>query len=258
MITKRLACGVAALALAGCTFPDFTLGPRSPRGVDAVYVSPAEYVFIVGETVRLTAVATTKECDLEFCHESAVPASFTWSSSDPSIVTVSNGLARAVGRGTAYVRAVADSVTGKAEIHVGSGYVPLARVSLGGRCGLTDAGAVYCWGGLPIASPDTAFGLVTGGLTFQSLSPGKRSDFGNPHTCGVAADGAAWCWGSDDVGQLGTDSAPLVCYDGVVGHNYRCSTVPVPVAGAPAFTSISAGGKHTCALTSDGTAYCWG
>ena len=100
MITKRLACGVAALALAGCTFPDFTLGPRSPRGIDAVYVSPAEYVFIIGETVRLTAVATTKECDLEFCHESAVPASFTWSSSDPSIVTVSNGLARAVGRGT--------------------------------------------------------------------------------------------------------------------------------------------------------------
>ena len=310
MITKGLACGVAALALAGCKFPDFTLGPRSPRGIDAVYVSPAEYVFIVGDTVRLTAVATTKECDIEFCRESAVPASFTWSSSDPSIVTVSNGLARAVGRGTAYVRAVADSVAGKAEIHVGSGYVPLARVSLGGRCGLTDAGAVYCWGGLPIASPDTAFGLdtprllaggltfasvmvgstmgcgiatdargycwgsgylggevssysgkpvlVTGGLTFQSLSPGKRSDFGNPHTCGVAADGAAWCWGSDDVGQLGTDSAPLVCYDGVVGHNYRCSTVPLRVAGGPAFTSISAGGKHTCALTSDGTAYCWG
>jgi alpha-tubulin suppressor-like RCC1 family protein len=71
-------------------------------------------------------------------------------------------------------------------------------------------------------------------------------------------DGTAWCWGADDAGQLGTAATLSTCYNGEIGHNYPCSTTPVPVTGAPAFAVISAGGTHTCALTADGTAYCWG
>jgi alpha-tubulin suppressor-like RCC1 family protein len=36
------------------------------------------------------------------------------------------------------------------------------------------------------------------------------------------------------------------------------SDVPVAVAGAHVFTSLSSGYQHTCGLTSDGTAWCWG
>ena len=34
--------------------------------------------------------------------------------------------------------------------------------------------------------------------------------------------------------------------------------VPVPVAGGLTFETLAGGGAHTCGLTSDGTAYCWG
>lgn len=37
-----------------------------------------------------------------------------------------------------------------------------------------------------------------------------------------------------------------------------CRDTPVPVPGAPAFMQISAGSYHTCGLTTDGTAWCWG
>lgn len=37
-----------------------------------------------------------------------------------------------------------------------------------------------------------------------------------------------------------------------------CSGQPVPVSGDVRFTSLSAGGYHTCGLTSTGEVYCWG
>lgn len=305
MVAKRFACALALLTLAGCNIYDMTGGtggpPPGPR-IYAVYVSPPGYALVIGETIQLTADATTQECDIEFCNESAVAASFTWRSSDSTIVTVSGGLVRAVGRGTTYVTATTSGVTGSAEIRVGSAYVPLARVGSGGQCALTDAGAAYCWGYLSFNSPDTALTpymprllagsltftsiaagsavacgitadgqgycwgngggatLIPGGLTFLSLSAGRRDAFsaGNEHTCGVAAGGTAWCWGADDAGQLGSDSTPRTCYTGEIGHDYPCSDTPVRVAGGLTFTAISAGGKHTCALAPDGTAYCWG
>jgi len=115
-------------------------------------------------------------------------------------------------------------------------------------CGITSDAQGYCWGG---GDPL----VVPGGLRFRSLSPGRR-DALNPyyeHTCGVAVDGTAWCWGADDGGQLGTASTLTTCY-----NDYPCSATPVPVAGAARFAAITAGGIHTCALTVDGTAYCWG
>ena len=42
------------------------------------------------------------------------------------------------------------------------------------------------------------------------------------------------------------------CYD------HSCVDTPVLVAGVPSFTSLSAGGAHTCGLTASGEAWCWG
>ncbi len=71
---------------------------------------------------------------------------------------------------------------------------------------------------------------------------------GAAHTCALDTNGRAFCWGTGGVGQLG---------DGVQNAFHR-SLLAAPVAGGRQYTSISAGAKHTCALTPAGEAYCWG
>lgn len=79
---------------------------------------------------------------------------------------------------------------------------------------------------------------------------------GGDHTCALKTNGAAYCWGSDQYGQLGIARADTVC--GAANATYPCELQPKPVQGGLTFTSISAGARHTCALTRDGAAYCWG
>jgi alpha-tubulin suppressor-like RCC1 family protein len=70
---------------------------------------------------------------------------------------------------------------------------------------------------------------------------------GTEHGCGLSADGRAFCWGSNRLGQLGDgDDSP------------NAKTGAVAVATAQTFVVISAGANHTCALTRQGVAYCWG
>ena len=124
----------------------------------------------------------------------------------------------------------------------------LQPVSDGFACGLTTTGTAYCWGrdgegelgdsgSLDQRSPVP----VAGGHTFATLSVGAR------HACAVTSNGAAFCWGKGTSGQLGNGAA--------VGSN-----VPVPVSagGGLAFSTIAAGGSHTCGVTTGGDAYCWG
>jgi alpha-tubulin suppressor-like RCC1 family protein len=121
-----------------------------------------------------------------------------------------------------------------------------ASVSVGQwhTCGVTTAGAAYCWGdndhGALGDGTDGNIALtpvpVAGGLTFASVSAGAD------HTCGVTTGGAAYCWG---VGGI---------YDSLG----RVSNTPLPVPGGLTFASVSAGFVHTCGVTTAGAAYCWG
>jgi hypothetical protein len=116
-----------------------------------------------------------------------------------------------------------------------------------GSCGVTTAGAAYCWGHLGLGSinSDTATAwvpvAVPGGLTFLDVGAG----FG--FACGLTTSGAAYCWGWDDLGQLG---------HGVPTGTYR--TTPVAVAGGYTWGMISVGTLTTCGITVSGAAYCWG
>jgi len=87
---------------------------------------------------------------------------------------------------------------------------------------------------------DPATEIVEGFIRFASIQPGSTS------TCGLSTAGIAYCWGSNLGGQLG---------DGTT-TNRRATAGRV--AGELRFKSISGSGAHTCALTDDGTAYCWG
>ena len=75
------------------------------------------------------------------------------------------------------------------------------------------------------------------------------------HTCAVLAAGDVRCWGGGDTrGELGTGRA---C------DKEGCSTafgdvVNVRLPNASPVTSVVTGLAHSCALHTDGTAYCWG
>jgi alpha-tubulin suppressor-like RCC1 family protein len=123
-------------------------------------------------------------------------------------------------------------------------------------CALTVGGEAWCWGinrtgqlgsGNALSSGTPA--AVLGSHQFTRMSAGSA------HNCAITAAGAGWCWGSDERGQLG-DVATSSC--SLVDPGAKCSSVPVLVAGALQLTGIAAGGRHTCALASDGAAWCWG
>ena len=117
-------------------------------------------------------------------------------------------------------------------------------------CGVTYDNDAYCWGsdrwGSLGVSADTVQQSATpkrvmGGYKFSSVSAG---DF---FSCGIRLDGRAMCWGFGHSGELGNGTS----FDAV-------SPVPVQVSGDLTFVSISAGGSHACAITTDGQVYCWG
>ena len=79
---------------------------------------------------------------------------------------------------------------------------------------------------------------------------------GSNHTCALTRSNEIRCWGDNAIGQLGAPTA--VCPE----VNRMCSSVPIPVV-CPAgescrFRSVSAGGDHTCAVDTNGKAWCWG
>lgn len=119
-------------------------------------------------------------------------------------------------------------------------------------CGLTTSGEAWCWGinsdgQLGNGTRDVAAepAKVSATFPFVSISAGDR------HACGVSTAGAAYCWGLNWFGNLGVGSA------GGSG-GFSGSIVPVAVQGGHVFAQIVAGGEHSCALTQNGEAWCWG
>ncbi len=89
--------------------------------------------------------------------------------------------------------------------------------------------------------------LVSSTLTFTDIAASGH------HTCAIATDGTTYCWGKNEYGELGTSAAMQTC-DG----SFPCTGTPVAVTGAPRFAAVVASQGHTCALTAEGKAYCWG
>jgi alpha-tubulin suppressor-like RCC1 family protein len=83
---------------------------------------------------------------------------------------------------------------------------------------------------------------TTPALAFYQVSAG------NDHTCGVTTDNRAFCWGFYGL------SGPIALGDG----SNTGSLTPVAVAGTLAFRQVTAGYNHTCGVTTDNRAFCWG
>jgi alpha-tubulin suppressor-like RCC1 family protein len=212
----------------------------------SVVISPGSAALAVGETQQLSATITSTDGEV-------VNQAVVWATLNPSIATVSSdGLVKALAEGQVQIVATYEGIAGASLIVIGEGPVELTlqhTISAGGyhSCGLTPFGAAYCWGrnehgqlGDGTFTDRTSPVAVLNGQTFTSISAGFY------HSCALTASGEVYCWGNNELGQLG---------DGTRTRR----AAPVPVSGGQTFRRLSAGGGfHTCALTGQGVAYCWG
>ena len=88
--------------------------------------------------------------------------------------------------------------------------------------------------------------LVTAAATAAATPAFRRAGAGEDHTCGVGTDSRAYCWGRNEFGQLGDGTITL-------GR-----LTPGLVAGTLRFLQVSPGVFHTCGVTTDNRAFCWG
>jgi alpha-tubulin suppressor-like RCC1 family protein len=123
-------------------------------------------------------------------------------------------------------------------------------------CVIASDNNAYCWGyGLAgeLGNNANVTSSVAVAVTKTGVLSGKtilKISSGNTHSCAIASDNNAYCWGYGVKGSLGNNV-------------FGSSSVPVTVYTAGVLSgktiaSITTGLDSTCAIASDGNAYCWG
>jgi alpha-tubulin suppressor-like RCC1 family protein len=125
-----------------------------------------------------------------------------------------------------------------------------AHVTTGTKptCGLTDVGALFCWGG-------NGDGQLGDGTTDPASSPVAIAPeqtwttvaAGSSFTCAITTDAALYCWGSNAEGELGVGlwTGPDVLEPVAIGEL------------GSQWLAVTLGQSHGCALKLDGTLWCW-
>jgi alpha-tubulin suppressor-like RCC1 family protein len=139
-----------------------------------------------------------------------------------------------------------------------SGGLRFRQISAGfaASCGVTTDFRAYCWGSNDRG--ELGDGTTTGRLTPVPVAGGhqfRQVETNLEHTCGVSyPDNRVYCWGWNADGQLGngTRTGPEACYYG------PCSTKPFPVTSTLTFRQVTTGWYHSCGVTTDNRAFCWG
>lgn len=84
---------------------------------------------------------------------------------------------------------------------------------------------------------------------FEEEEVGGVVGSGERHVCAVRSDGDVYCWGENRYGSLGL---------GTTNPSDGVHAAPQRVQTEFQFASVSSGYYHSCALTAEGEAYCWG
>lgn len=183
----------------------------------------------------------------------------TWTSADTLVARVNEfGVVRAVGAGSTTISATSAGSGSGTRPNRTPASVTVTTTSLfavlnAGRnfsCGATSAGATWCWGRNAMGNLGDSSG-VNAKVPVAVLTPAEVTftgvAAGGWHACGLTSGGYAYCWGQNNDGRLGSGDM-----------NLHLAPVAVSHPSGVTFTSLVAGGEHSCALTSGGQAYCWG
>ena len=111
----------------------------------------------------------------------------------------------------------------------------------------------------PLSPPGAGSNDLSPALRYRSVAAGSG------HTCAATSEGEAYCWGYDAWGQLGHGDVDAsrrelppfgaAAFDTAGPHE---DSLPRPVRGDLRFRLLTAGSRHTCGLTRNDRAYCWG
>jgi alpha-tubulin suppressor-like RCC1 family protein len=118
-------------------------------------------------------------------------------------------------------------------------------------CRLSSQGVASCWG-------KNRYGELGGGFRSDHFYPPiqvqmpegvqlKELTTADSHTCGLTRTGTVYCWGKNLYGQLGINL-----------RQTQLTPVPIQMPERIRFLTIGAGVYHTCGLSQNGDAFCWG
>lgn len=115
-------------------------------------------------------------------------------------------------------------------------------------CAIDAVGRLFCWGlndtgqvGVPGAD-----GLTRVEVTVPVGTTATDIALGDTHSCVLLSDTTVRCWGSNANRQVQPGGG--LFFDAPVE----------PIAGLTSVVGITAGWRHTCAVTMDGRVHCWG
>jgi len=117
-------------------------------------------------------------------------------------------------------------------------------------CGVTEDGSAWCWG----YGADGSLGQGEASSSGVPVQVSDIDDFiqvsgsmNNSSTCGLRSNGEVWCWGKNVGGRLGIGNED--------GADYLTPQKVINISDA---VKLAGGFNHSCALISNGEAWCWG
>ena len=213
--------------------------------VAAILIAPALDTIEAWDVQQMTAVL--RDADNNVLTGRAI----TWTVSNTAVATIdAQAKLTGIDRGTVTVTATSEGKSASVTRVVVIKYRSISAGTMH-ACDIASGGIVWCWG---LNGNEGRIGANELGAEAKSTTPVKLqgdvrfsqiSTFGR-HTCGITAAGKAYCWGYNGWGALGN------------GSNAPMSITPVAVGGGITFRSISAGADHTCGVSTDNRAFCWG